>query len=222
MAHTVTAAGSRARASFAATAMSAATGTTRGDTRWAPASQATRARTATSVPCSRTDGARFLSLKTEGELRRRARATAGVAGLLAILALACFFAWTLALPQAANRAAAGATAALALALVALSLYGTFGTSRAPAAARELRGFLAHGLAVALVPVFAFTSIFSRVMVSSLDPAWSLTIANASSGDYTLRVMSVVALAFVPVLLAYQAWAHWVFRRRLSVRSRLEY
>lgn len=167
-------------------------------------------------------GARFLALKTDGELRRRAQATADAAGLVAILALAGFFAWTLSLPQVAHPVAAGATAALALALIAASLYGLLGTSQTPDAARELRSFLAHGLAVALVPVFAFAAIFPRVMVSSLDPAWSLTIANASSGDYTLRVMSLVALTLVPFVLAYQAWAYWVFRRRLSARSRLEY
>jgi hypothetical protein len=47
------------------------------------------------------------------------------------------------------------------------------------------------------------SLYPRVMVSSLDPEWSLTIYNASSTPYTLTVMSVVALIFVPIVLAYQ-------------------
>jgi cytochrome d ubiquinol oxidase subunit II len=60
------------------------------------------------------------------------------------------------------------------------------------------------------------------MVSSLDPAWSLTIYNASSTPYTLKVMSIVALVFVPVVLAYQGWTYWVFRGRIGADSRLEY
>ena len=61
------------------------------------------------------------------------------------------------------------------------------------------------------------------MVSSLDAANNLTITNAASGPYTLKVMSIVAAIFVPVVLAYQAWSYWVFRKRLSTKVKdLEY
>jgi cytochrome d ubiquinol oxidase subunit II len=60
------------------------------------------------------------------------------------------------------------------------------------------------------------------MVSSLDPAYSLTITNASSSPYTLRVMTIVAVIFVPIVLAYQAWSYWVFRKRLTADTHLEY
>ena len=68
----------------------------------------------------------------------------------------------------------------------------------------------------------FVALFPRVMVSSLDPEWSLTIYNASSTPYTLRIMSIVAAVFVPVVLAYQAWTYWVFRHRITAGSHLEY
>ena len=68
----------------------------------------------------------------------------------------------------------------------------------------------------------FVSLYPRVMVSSLDPEWSLTIYNASSTPYTLRVMTVVAAIFVPIVLAYQAWTYWVFRHRITAESHLEY
>jgi cytochrome d ubiquinol oxidase subunit II len=68
----------------------------------------------------------------------------------------------------------------------------------------------------------FMVLFPRVMVSSLNPAWSLTIHNASSSPYTLRVMTIVALIFVPIVLIYQGWTYWVFRKRLTVDSHLEY
>jgi cytochrome d ubiquinol oxidase subunit II len=54
-----------------------------------------------------------------------------------------------------------------------------------------------------------------VLPSSTNPAFSLTTANASSTPYTLTIMSWVALAFTPIVLAYQAWTFWVFRRRVS-------
>jgi len=60
------------------------------------------------------------------------------------------------------------------------------------------------------------------MVSSLNPDWSLTIYNASSSPYTLQVMSIVALIFVPIVLAYQGWTYWIFRDRIGREQSLEY
>jgi len=61
-----------------------------------------------------------------------------------------------------------------------------------------------------------------VLVSSLDDAYNLTVDNASSSEYTLQVMSVVALIFVPVMLFYQGWSYWVFRKRVTADGHLEY
>jgi cytochrome d ubiquinol oxidase subunit II len=57
-----------------------------------------------------------------------------------------------------------------------------------------------------------------VMPSTTDPTGTLTLTNAASGHYTLVVMSWVALALVPFVVAYQAWSYWVFRRRISTRQ----
>jgi cytochrome d ubiquinol oxidase subunit II len=65
-------------------------------------------------------------------------------------------------------------------------------------------------------------MYPRVMISSLNDAWSLTIFNASSSPYTLKVMTIVAVIFVPIVLAYQAWSYWVFRKRLTSDSPLVY
>ena len=71
-------------------------------------------------------------------------------------------------------------------------------------------------------VFAVTSIFEvlfpRVLVSSLDPQYSLTIYNTASGPYTLRVMLIVVLIFLPFVLGYQVWAYWIFRKRVSGKA----
>jgi len=83
-------------------------------------------------------------------------------------------------------------------------------------------FIMTGITIAFSTITIFMGLFPRVMVSSLNPDWSLTIYNASSSDYTLTVMSIVALIFVPVVLAYQSWTYWVFRKRITKDSELKY
>jgi cytochrome d ubiquinol oxidase subunit II len=61
-------------------------------------------------------------------------------------------------------------------------------------------------------------VFPVVLPSTLDPAFDLTISNASSSDYTLGLMSIVAAFGLPLVIAYQAWTYWVFRRRVSAAS----
>ncbi|MFA7420024.1 MAG: cytochrome d ubiquinol oxidase subunit II [Melioribacteraceae bacterium] len=88
--------------------------------------------------------------------------------------------------------------------------------------REGWAFVMTGITIAFSTITVFMGLFPRVMVSSLNPEWSLTIYNASSSPYTLKVMSIIALIFVPIVLAYQAWTYWVFRKRISTKSKLEY
>jgi cytochrome d ubiquinol oxidase subunit II len=63
----------------------------------------------------------------------------------------------------------------------------------------------------------FLILYPRLMVSSLNPQWSLTIYNAASTPYTLRVMTIVALIFTPIVLIYQGWSYWIFRKRIEAR-----
>ena len=63
----------------------------------------------------------------------------------------------------------------------------------------------------------FASLYPNVFPSTLDPAFSLNIENAASTPYTLTLMSWIALIFSPLILGYQAWSYWVFRKRISVR-----
>lgn len=83
-------------------------------------------------------------------------------------------------------------------------------------------FILNSLTILLSTTSIFISLYPRVMVSSLNPEWSLTIYNAASSPYTLRIMSIVALIFVPIVLAYQGWSYYVFRERLGGHSELEY
>ena len=64
-------------------------------------------------------------------------------------------------------------------------------------------------------IMAFGAIFPNVLPAANDPALSLTVMNASSTEYTLRVMTIATVILLPIVLAYQAWAYWVFRARVT-------
>ena len=81
--------------------------------------------------------------------------------------------------------------------------------------REGWAFVTSAVTLAMVVLFLFTCLYPNVMPSTLDPAATLTIHNASSTEYTLRLMTWVAVVFTPIVLVYQAWTYWVFRKRLS-------
>ncbi|MFP3465242.1 cytochrome d ubiquinol oxidase subunit II [Leifsonia sp. SIMBA_070] len=152
-----------------------------------------------------THGAVFLSLKTDGDLRLRARRLASRSGAAAIVVAAVFLGWT----AVAHFSVAFLVLALlaAVALVAswvANLHGAEGWSFA---------FMAATIALAVVSLFA--ALFPNVMPSSPNPENSLTIANASSSQTTLTVMTWVAGFSLPLILVYQGWTYWVFRKRVT-------
>jgi cytochrome d ubiquinol oxidase subunit II len=81
-----------------------------------------------------------------------------------------------------------------------------------------RAFVATSLAIVAFFSALFIDLFPNTMVSSTSSAFDMTLNFSSSSDYTLTVMTVVAALLVPVVLAYQAWTYWVFRRRLSAED----
>lgn len=85
----------------------------------------------------------------------------------------------------------------------------------------VKGFIGSSLAIVFTTVAVFSGLFPRILISTLNPQWSLTIYNASSTEYTLTIMTIAAVCFVPVVLIYQGWTYWVFRKRVS-RHDLEY
>ncbi|MDX2376857.1 cytochrome d ubiquinol oxidase subunit II [Microbacterium sp. LRZ72] len=157
-----------------------------------------------------TYGVSFVALKTDGQVHDDARRLAARAGLLTIVVAAAFLLWTvLAHPGVPVMVLAGAAAVLLILSVGANL-------------RDREGW-AFGFAAATVVAAVGTlwfALYPAVMPSSTDPAFSLTIENASSTDYTLTIMSWAALIFLPLVLAYQGWTYWVFRRRVS-RAHIE-
>ena len=83
--------------------------------------------------------------------------------------------------------------------------------------RDGWAFAATGVTVVAATVTLFLTLYPNVLPSTLDPMNSLTVTNAASSPYTLKVMTWVALAFTPVVLVYQGWTYWVFRKRIGVR-----
>ncbi|MBM9460088.1 cytochrome d ubiquinol oxidase subunit II [Nocardioides sp. zg-536] len=152
-----------------------------------------------------THGAMFVALKTDGEIRHRARALAIRLGLASALAAVVFLLWT--------QAKTGSFASgVAFTLAALALLGGIAVALRGREGWAFTGtFFAIGLAVAGL----FLALFPDVMPSSLDPAWSLTTTSAAATTYTLKIMTWVAAIFTPVVLGYQAWSYWVFRKRIS-------
>ena len=157
-------------------------------------------------------GAIFLSLKTAGELSQEARRMA-MSLWLPTVAVAVVF-YILAFFEASGPSGLGPVAAIVFALAAVTLLLAGWFLRAQ---RTGWAFLFTLKTVALAVVAFCSFLFPRVMISSLDPALSMTIYTASSSPYTLQVMTVVALIFVPIVLVYQGWSYWVFRHRLEAK-----
>jgi cytochrome d ubiquinol oxidase subunit II len=164
-----------------------------------------------------THGALFLHLKTDGVLRDRALAVTRGVGPTATGLVLLFVVLTYGLTDAFTRL--GINPGLVPVLTIVAMLGAGGFVRA---GRTGWAFAMTCLGIAGSVITIFMALYPRVMVSSLDPNWSLTIYNASSTPYTLKVMSIVAVVFVPVVLAYQGWTYWVFRHRVTSDTHLHY
>ena len=156
-------------------------------------------------------GAAYLTLRTTGELCDRAAATARWLALPAAVAAGGLLVWTVAVAVDRNDKdvfppvlpAAVGIAVLLLAVVFLFLR------------RSGWAFLMTALGTLAAVATIFTSLYPRVLVSHPDFANSLTLSNAASAHYTLKVMTIVALIFTPIVLLYQSWTYYVFRARVG-------
>ncbi|MFI0035150.1 cytochrome d ubiquinol oxidase subunit II [Streptomyces mutabilis] len=152
-------------------------------------------------------GTVFTALKTVGEIRERARTLALRVGLITTVLALAFLVWT----QVANGdgkslvALVVAAAALVVALMANQ------------AGREGWSFALSGVTIVATVAMLFLTLFPNVMPSTLDADWSLTVTNASSSAYTLKIMTWLAAVATPLVLLYQGWTYWVFRKRIGTQ-----
>ncbi|MET8668929.1 cytochrome d ubiquinol oxidase subunit II [Streptomyces tendae] len=152
-------------------------------------------------------GTVFTALKTVGEIRERARTLALRIGLVtAVLALA-FLIWT--------QADSGDTKSLVALVVAVA--ALVAALTANQAGREGWSFALSGVTIVAAVAMLFLTLFPNVMPSTLNADWSLTVTNASSSAYTLKIMTWLAVIATPVVLLYQGWTYWVFRKRIGTQ-----
>jgi cytochrome d ubiquinol oxidase subunit II len=153
-----------------------------------------------------THGAMFIALKTDGEIRHRARALGAKLGTAAAVAAVAFLTWT-------QVQTGDVASAVAFALAAVSLLAGLASGRR---GREGWAFIGTFLAIIVAVAGLFLALFPDVMPTTLAGGDSLTTTNAAATAYTLKIMTIVAIVFTPVVLVYQGWTYWVFRRRLAV------
>ncbi|MEH1016487.1 cytochrome d ubiquinol oxidase subunit II [Micromonospora sp. CPCC 206060] len=160
---------------------------------------------ATTATLFATHGAVFIALKTVGDIRHRAAHLAVRLGVTAAALAVAFLTWTLTIRSS--------TTAVILAVgAAAALLGGLAAARTR---REGWAFTGTATAIALAVATLFAALFPNVLPSTLDAAGTLTTTNAASTAYTLKIMTWVAVIFTPIVLAYQAWTYWVFRKRIG-------
>jgi cytochrome bd ubiquinol oxidase subunit II len=151
-------------------------------------------------------GSVFIALKTAGPVREDAFRFARVLSAPVIVFAGGFGLWTqLAHGKVWTWLALGAAVVALLSAVALMW----------ARRREGWAFVSTVVVVAAVAVLLFGSLYPNLLPSTLNPDWSITIYNGSSTDYTLKIMSWASLTLLPLIIGYQAWTYWVFRRRIT-------
>jgi cytochrome d ubiquinol oxidase subunit II len=155
-------------------------------------------------------GATFLSIKTNGEIEQKAKDLVHWLWLLVVLILVIFLITSFIITDVRQKLNVLSVLSPVLLVLAILVAGYFMRKE-----QSGRQFFMTCLTVAFTLLTIFTFLYPRVMVSSLNPDWSLTIQNAASSTHTLRLMTIVTLIFLPIVLLYQAWTYWVFRKRVS-------
>lgn len=163
-------------------------------------------------------GSLFLSLKTTDALQARVEKLTAKLWIAAIVLAVLMFGASFVFVD-------GFAGRLGIALI-VPILGLAALAAAYFFSRQEKfgwAFVMTVAAIALTMVTHFVSLFPNVMLSTTDPAFSLTVYSAASSAYTLRLMSIVALIFLPILLGYQAWTYWTFRKRVTADPQhLEY
>ena len=155
-------------------------------------------------------GLTFIGLRTDGPVHTRALALLnkvyfGLFGGLVVFAVLTFIYTDLFTVRPM------ATPVFLVAIVLAAILGFIFANKG----KEGWAFTMSGLTIILTVAMLFVGLFPRVMISSIDPAFNLTITNAASGQYTLSLMTKIACTLLPFVLGYQIWSYYVFRKRIS-------
>ena len=159
-------------------------------------------------------GAVFISLRTKGELMERSQKLSKKLGLISIVLLLLLGVMTYTQTELFTKNFAVILVVLAVIALTVSIFFSF-------MGKNGKAMIANGLVVITAVSALFAGLFPNVIISSINIKYNLTITNASSSPYTLKIMTVIALTLVPAVLIYQGWTYWVFRKRVTSKD-LEY
>jgi cytochrome d ubiquinol oxidase subunit II len=151
-------------------------------------------------------GATFMSLKTTGSMRERSGLLARRVAPFTAAAVVAFAIWT---------HVASSSTFFIRPLELLAILAVLAAVWLVYERRDGFAFAATAVTIASCIASIFVGLYPNVMVSSTNPAFSLTVHNTASPPYSLKAMTVVVVIFLPLVLAYQTWAYYVFRRRVS-------
>jgi len=160
----------------------------------------------------------WLTVKTNGELSKRASSVTDKTWYALLVVAVLFliytaFATNLYKNYLDNPVWFAIPAAAVLALLGIKIFAVKGA--------YLKAFYSSCLTILTVTFTGIIGLYPNLIPSSIDKNYSLTIFNSSSSPYTLKIMTVVAVLFVPVVIAYQIWVYRVFRNKITVSEVLE-
>ena len=158
-------------------------------------------------------GSLWISIKTEGGLATRASELAGKVWFVLLVIAVSFLAYTAFATKLYDNYLNNFVWFI---FPALAVFSLLGIKLFLSTGKNLAAFYASCLTILMVTFTGVIGLFPNLIPSSIDPNYSLTIYNSSSSIYTLRIMTVVALVFVPVVIAYQIWNYRVFRQKVTV------
>ena len=157
-----------------------------------------------------THGANFLALKLEGDLANRAKKFGSQAWIVATVLTVLFVIWSFFETDILTKSGINGLVPALLAAVALLLAGFYAKKGA-----DMLAFIMGSLTIVFATVMVFMGLFPRILISSMNVAYNLDIHNAAASPYSLKVMSIVAVIFIPIVLIYQIWTYKVFSKRIK-------
>jgi cytochrome d ubiquinol oxidase subunit II len=158
-------------------------------------------------------GVNFLILKSPDEIGKRAAKICLPVWIITLVFTVILIVWTFLITDILSKPGINGLVPIILAALSLLL-----TGRLIRTGKNKWAFFTGSLVIVFLTLTVFLGLYPRILISTLNPEWSLTIFNASSSQYTLRIMTIIAAIFIPIVLVYQGWTYWVFRKRIDTRS----
>ena len=157
-------------------------------------------------------GALWIGVKTTGDLSKRASGFANKVWYPLLVVAVLFLIHT---KFATNLYSNFVGTPVLFVMPILAVLALLGIKIFAAKGALLTAFASSCVTILSVTFTGVIGLFPNLIPSSIDPRYSLTIFNSSSSPYTLKIMTGVALVFVPIVIAYQAWNYRVFRKKID-------